>query len=126
MAKVLHRLKLEQDQLQYLYNTLDTTKNDLEKLLSTGKSIDLLRINVHQGYMLKLTDDIRNQHKIIADTEVELDAKKNEVLEALKAKTMLEKLKEKALKEFKFNFEKLDLAEIDEIATNRFKKVNFA
>ena len=76
--------------------------------------------------MLKLTDDIRNQHKIIADTEVELDAKKNEVLEALKAKTMLEKLKEKALKEFKFNFEKLDLAEIDEIATNRFKKVNFA
>lgn len=125
MAKVLHRLKQEQEHLDYLYTTVNITKCDLENLLSSGNFIDLLSINNHQGYIFKLKNDIINQHKIIADTEVELDAKKNEVLEALKAKTMLEKLKEKAQKEFKFNFEKLDLAEIDEIATNRFKKVNF-
>ena len=35
---------------------------------------------------------------------------------------MLEKLKEKALKEFKAEVERLDMLQIDEIATNRQKR----
>lgn len=124
MSKVQNRLKQQQNHLQYLYNTVNATTKDLEILLSTGTTIDLIKINNHQGYIVKLKNDIRNQHKLIADTEVELEEKKNKVLQALKAKTMLDKLKEKAQMEFKLYFEKLDLAEIDEIATNRFKKAS--
>ena len=123
MSKVQNKLKQQQNYLQYLYNTMETTTKDLEILLSTGATIDLVKINNHQGYIVKLKNDIRNQHKLVADTEVELEERKKEVLEALKAKTMLDKLNEKAQIEFKLNFEKLDLAEIDEIATNRFKRI---
>ncbi len=93
--------------------------------MTAGTQIDLMIICCHQNYIEKLKSDIKDQHKIIASIEIELEEKKQKVLEALKAKTMLEKLKEKALKEFKENFERLDMLQIDEIATNRQKRSGY-
>lgn len=124
LSKILHKLKLEEEQLQYLYDKLESTLKALEKVLSAGSNIDLLIINSHQGYILKIKKDINNQHKLIADTEITVEECKKTVVEALKAKTMLEKLKEKALRQFKIELEKHDMAEIDEIATSRFIKAN--
>ena len=119
MAQVQSRLNKAVKHLEYLYQTIDTTKKSLEILLNAGVTIDFTAICGHQNYIEKVKSNIRDQHKIISDIEIELEEKKQAVLEALKAKTMLEKLKEKALKEYKEAFEKLDLKEIDEIATNR-------
>ena len=44
------------------------------------------------------------------------------MLEALKEKTMMEKLREKAQEAFKKEIERQDIINIDEIATNRYKK----
>jgi len=118
MAKIQAKLKQHTDHLEYLHTTLKNTKSDLEKMLSSG-SIDFILVGSHRGYLVKLEVDIKNQHKLISDTEVELEIKKQEVIEANKAKIMLEKLKEKDLLAFKEKLEKLDLLEIDEIATNR-------
>jgi len=123
MAKVQDRLNKEVQHLECLYETLKNTKNELELILKAGSSINLLEIRSYQGYIVKVKGQITNQHKIIADTENELEGKKQAVLEALKAKTMLEKLKEKNLKEFIANVERLDFVEIDEIATNRHKRI---
>ena len=122
MAKVQKKLKQQILHLDYLYNTLNNTKIHLETLLEKGAEIDFIIIKSHQDYIQKLHSDIKNQHKIIADTEIELDEKKKEVVEALKAKTILEKLKEKDYKEFIKNFERLDLIQIDEISTNRHSR----
>ena len=122
MAQIQAKLTQQQKHLDDLYDNLKTTKNNLEALLSAGSNIDLTLIRNYQCYIPKLKEDIRNQHKLIADTEIELDDKKAEVLEALKAKTMLEKLKEKGFKEFLTEIEKADLLMIDEIATGRYKR----
>lgn len=119
MAKVQSKLNQATKHLEYLYETQEKTKKELETLLNSGANIDFISVCCHQNYIEKLKSDIKNQHKVISGIEIELEEKKKDVLEALKAKTMLEKLKEKQLKEFKETFEKKDLLEIDEIATNR-------
>lgn len=124
MAKVQARLNKALEHLENLYKCLNKTKLDLEFLLDSGKNLDFTIVNCHQAYIIKLETDIKNQHKIISDIEVELEDKKKEVLEALKAKTILEKLKEKDIKAFNAEFERVQMVEIDEIATNRHKKSN--
>jgi len=123
MAKVQDKLNKQIKHLEYLYQTLKDTKKELESILDAGANINLIEINSYQGFIVKLKDKIKNQHKLITDTEIELEEKKQAVLEALKAKTMLEKLKEKNLKSFLTNVERLNFIEIDEIATNRHKRM---
>ena len=92
----------------------------LKSVLSSSLSIDPFTINNYRGYIVKLESDIGHQHKVIADVEFELEEKKNIMLEAMKAKKILEKLKEKGLKEFNEKIEKHTMAEIDDIATSRY------
>jgi len=120
-AKVKNRLNVENQRLDYLYKTLEQTTAELELVMSS-KSIDYTLIFCYQNYIIKLKQDIRNQHKLIETIEKELDEKNKKMLEALKEKTMMEKLREKAQEEFRKNIERLDMLNIDEIATNRHKK----
>ena len=120
-AKVKNRLSKEDKRLKHLYNDLEETTAGLELTIYSG-SIDYTIILCHQNYIIKLKTDIKNQHELIEKIEKELEEKNKIMLEALKAKTMMEKLKEKALEEFRKKIEKIDLINIDEIATNRYKK----
>ncbi|MDD3013550.1 MAG: flagellar export protein FliJ [Candidatus Gastranaerophilales bacterium] len=122
MALVQDKLNKQIKHLEYLYQTLKDSKNELELILGAGSNINLIEINSYQSFIIKLKDKIKDQHKLITDTEIELEEKKQAILQALKAKTMLEKLKEKNLKNFLTNVERLDFIEIDEIATNRHKR----
>ncbi len=120
-ARVKNRLNRENKRLDYLYRDFEQTTAGLELIINSG-NIDHTLIFCHQGYILKLKQDIKKQHKLIDKIEDELGEKNKIMLEALKQKTMMEKLREKALDKFKKNVEKLDLLNIDEIATNRYKK----
>lgn len=120
MAKVQALLKKQECELERLINKQNQTREDLEEMLSQNQSIDLMSIKVHQDYIEKLSDDIRMQHKIIADTEQELEAKQQEVIEALKATKTLEKLKEKQFKEFLTEFEFQQQKELEDITQARF------
>lgn len=122
LSIVQHKYQQAVKHLEHLYETQNKTKTELETVLKVGSRIDFMTIQCYQNYIEKLKIDIQNQHKIIADIEIELEEKKQKVLQALKAKTMLEKLKEKAIKEFKAEFERLDMLQIDEISTNRQKR----
>lgn len=121
-AKVKIRLNNENQRLDFMYKYLEETTEGLEGILRTG-NIDYTLIFCHQNYILKLKTDIKKQHSVIKKVEKELEEKSNLMLEAMKEKTMMEKLREKALDEFKKNFERLDSLNIDEIATNRHKRV---
>jgi flagellar export protein FliJ len=97
------------------------TGENLEKLISQGESIDFTLINTHKNYIEKLQNDIKTQNDIIKQTEIQLEEKKQEVIEALKAKTMLDKLKEKDLEAFLKEFERLEMKELDDISISRYK-----
>jgi len=120
-AKVQHWLSNEIKKLDYLYKDLERTMTGFESIMNTGK-IDPTMFFCHQNYIIKLKQDIRNQHELIIQIEEKLKEKNQIMLEALKQKTMMDKLREKAQEEFKKNIERLDMLNIDEIATNRYKK----
>lgn len=120
-AEVKQRLFKENKNLKFMYKDLDNTTVGLELILNS-KIIDYTFVVCHQNYIKKVNDNIKDQHKLIEEVEQELDEKNKLMLEALKEKTMMEKLREKAQEEFKKNIERLDMLQIDEIATNRHKK----
>lgn len=122
MAIIQQKLKEQNKFLDNLYNKQSDTKSNLEKLIDKGVSIDFTIIKNHQDFIGKLKVDIKNQHKVISDTEFLLEEKKKEVVEALKARDILVKLKEKEQKAFTKEFERQDLIQIDEIALNRHKR----
>jgi flagellar FliJ protein len=122
MAQVQNEFRKQTEILENMYQTREKTRINLENNLDTGVKIDIIIIRNHQDYIEKLSNDIKNRHKIVSDKEIELEEKKKEVLEALKAKTIMDKLKEKDYKAFLDEVEKLDLKQIDEIAINRYKQ----
>ncbi len=120
-AAVKNRLFNEKKSLDFLYNELEQTQAGLEIIINSSV-MDYTFIFCHHNYLSKLDGDIKNQHKLIEQTEKELGEKNGLMLEALKEKTMMEKLREKALEEFKKLIEKEDMINIDEIAVNRYKR----
>lgn len=123
LAQVQAKLKQQEAVLDELYGCLDKTRHLQDSLVGNSSGISIQDIFNCQNYCEKLKGDIFNQHKLIADIEMEVEESKRLVLEANKAKTMLEKLKEKDYREFLDAIEKHEMNEIDEMATNRYKGI---
>lgn len=121
MAAIQARLNEANNKLVSLEQSRLQTKGDLENILGAGENIEFIRVKNYQDYIAKLDDDISIQHKVIADIENELELKQEEVREALKAKKMLEKLKEKEYKAFLKDFEQRESKELDDIALTRYR-----
>lgn len=115
-------LQKQQAALENLQLTKKNNTQSLENLLSQGQSIDFSLINTYKNYIEKLKGDLIAQNEIISQTKIRLEEKKQEVIEALKAKTMLDKLKEKDLREFLKELDRLETQELDEIAISRHQK----
>lgn len=121
MAAIQARLNEANNKLDSLEQSRLQAKRDLENILGAGENIEFIRVKNYQDYIAKLDDDISIQHKVIADIENELELKQEEVREALKAKKMLEKLKEKEYKAFLKDFEQREAKELDDIALTRYR-----
>ena len=121
MAAIQVRLNEANNKLDSLEQSRLQAKGDLENILGAGENIEFIRVKNYQDYIAKLDDDISIQHKVIADIENELELKQEEVREALKAKKMLEKLKEKEYKAFLKDFEQRESKELDDIALTRYR-----
>ena len=134
----LREKKLEEKQIEYgklqfimrglqielsnLQNELVTSKEKFCNLLGSAENIDINLVNINRRYLLKLEEDISNQNKKIDEHKIKLNEKQQEMLEALKEKTMLEKLKEKQEKAFLRTIDQAEKKELDEIGLMRYAK----
>jgi flagellar protein FliJ len=71
-------------------------------------------------YMNRLTHEIRESEKRMAQLEAEVQAQKNVVVEASKKKKVLSSLKTKKEKEFIAEMERQEQRDIDELVVTRF------
>ena len=120
MAKILSMLNEQKNKLQSIFHAQEENKTRLEAL-STSGDLDIVQVQMHQNYAVKLTTDGINQERIIANTESILKAKQKEVLEAHQKVEVLKKLKEKQEQEYYKEFLHTEAKEIDDLTSARFR-----
>ena len=120
MAKILSALNAQKDKLQAIFNAQEENKARLERM-STSEELDIIQVQMHQNYAVRLTTDGINQERIIANTENILKMKQKEVLEAHQKVEVLKKLKEKQEKEYYKEFLQTEAKEIDDLTSARFR-----
>lgn len=120
MARIVSALNQQQEKLQGIFLSQDRNTEEMEALYSS-EELDIMQIEAHRTFGLKLIVDAKNQERIIENTKSILKHKQKEVLEAHKKVEILKKLKEKQEKEFYKEFLQAEIKEIDDMTSARFK-----
>ena len=106
----------QQDQKQFMQDTTEKSKEELNQRKRSNASVETMALydNFFQGIQAQ---GVR-QEKIISEINIKLEAKREEVVEAMRRRRTLEILKERdMLKERKIR-EKKEMAILDEVASN--------
>ena len=120
MAKIVAALNLQQEKLQNILQAQDDNTLEMEALYSASE-LDIMQIESHRKFGIKLVTDANNQERIINNTKRILSRKQQEVKEAHQKVEVLKKLKEKQEKEFYKSFLQAEMKEIDDITSARFR-----
>ena len=122
MAKIVSALNQQQEKLQGILSSQEENTRFME-ILSSSSELDIGQIEGRRVFGIKLANDAKNQERIINNTKAILSRKQQEVKEAHQRVEILKKLKEKQEKEFYKEFLHLEMKEIDDITSARFKAV---
>ena len=116
MGQINALYQRQQDQKQFMQDTTEKSRDELNQKKRSGISVEtmILYDNFFKGTQ---TQEVR-QKKIISEISAKLEAKREEVVEAMRKRRTLEILKERdILKERKIR-EKKETAILDEVASN--------
>ena len=116
MGQINALYQRQQDQKQFLQDTTEKSRNELNqrKRSNVGVETMILYNNFFQGTRTQG----ERQEKIILEISTKLEAKREEVVEAMRKRRTMEILKERdILKERKIR-EKKETAILDEVASN--------
>ena len=122
IAKIVSALNQQQEKLQGILSSQEENTRYME-ILSSSSELDIGQIEGRRVFGIKLVNDAKNQERIINNTKAILSRKQQEVKEAHQRVEILKKLKEKQEKEFYKEFLHLEMKEIDDITSARFKAV---
>ena len=116
MGQINALYQRQQDQKQFMQDTTEQSKNELnqKKRSNVGVETVILYNNFFQGTRIQG----ERQDKIISEINTKLEAKREEVVKAMRKRRTLEILQERdILKERKIR-EKKETAILDEVASN--------
>ena len=120
MARIIAALNLQKEKLQGIFRAQEKNTSEMEALYE-ALELDVAQIEGHRKFGIKLVNDAKNQERIINNTKAILARKQQEVKEAYQKVEVLKKLKEKQEKEYYKEFLHLEMKEIDDITSARFK-----
>ena len=120
-SKIKFLLKSQMDVLNDIVLSIESAKQSLENLINS-KNLDITLIESNKVFVKTRTFDQENQKKLIQYTENLLDQKNNELLDVMRKKTMLEKLKEKDFREYMKNIDSTERKELDEVGLMRYSR----
>lgn len=120
-SKIKFLLKSQMDVLNDIVLSIENAKKSLENLINS-KNLDITLIESNKVFVKTRTYDQENQKKLIQYTENLLDQKNNELLDVMRKKTMLEKLKEKDFREYMKTIDSTERKELDEVGLMRYSR----
>ena len=118
-AKILVALREQEAVKESIIQSQLQNSVQMENLYNL-ETLDIQQIEAHRNFDIKLTIDIQNQDRKIANTKAILERKQVEVREAHKKVEILKKLKEKQEQEYYKEFLDSEIKEIDDITSARF------
>ena len=122
LEKELGRIKRvvnnEKRRLEKIRKEKIKCREELKKKQSDGKKVN--EIILYFNYLDKLSKDIGKQKRCLKDVEKEYNIKRSELIEAMKKRKTLERLKEKEMKAFNYSEMKVETNIMNEVAANRF------
>lgn len=119
-AKILAVLNKQKQELEEIVQSQVRNSQEMDNLY-TLETLEIQQVEAHRDYGIKLTIDIQNQERLIANTKAIFERKQSEVREAHKKVEVLKKLKEKQEKEYYKEFLDAEVKEIDDITSARFR-----
>jgi flagellar protein FliJ len=116
MGQINALYQRQQDQKQFMQDTTEKSKEELNQRKRSNASVETMALydNFFQGIR---TQGVR-QEKIISEINTKLEAKREEVVEAMRRRRTLEILKERDMLKEKKIREKKEMAILDEVASN--------
>jgi flagellar protein FliJ len=116
MGQINALYQRQQDRKQFMQDTTEKSKDELNQKKRSNASVDtmILYNNFFQGIQ---NQEVR-QEKIITEITTRLDAKREEVVEAMRQRRTLEILKERDMLKEKKIRERKETAMLDEVASN--------
>ncbi len=120
MSRILTALNEQEAKLQNILNRQsDNTRQ--QEILSVSENLEIFQLEEYRAFGIKLAQDAKNQERIISNTKAILARKQQEVKEAHQKVEILKTLKEKQEKQYYQEFLHLEMKEIDDITSARFK-----
>jgi len=136
LEPLLNHVKFEEENLQKELGMLERQLfTDMAKLLDLKNKTVEIKVELEEkqkggliasmnilyhNFAKRLSEEIINQKKIIADSEKKVEEKRTFLLETVKKRKILDKLKEKGLREYMNDLLHKEQNFIDEIATSSF------
>jgi flagellar FliJ protein len=117
-AEIRQQAMAEQQKLESLERKEMETRASLKLEQAQGLSSD--RVVAYHAYLNRLTDLSRSQKTVIREIKKQESKKQDELLEAMKKRQILEKLKDQEHERFNQTLLKKEMTFIDEIAVNQF------
>ena len=119
-AEIRQQAMAEQQKLESLERKEMETRAALKLEQVQGLSSD--RVVAYHAYLNRLTDLSRSQKTVIREIKKQESKKQDELLEAMKKRQILEKLKDQEHERFNQALLKKEMTFIDEIAVNQFAR----
>lgn len=123
LAEIKQQLLHAQQQLDALNRKAMNTATTLKQEQHNGLSSD--QVVAYHAYLRRLSDRICRQQMLAREIEERESEKQAALLEAVKKRQMLEKLKDQGLDRYNRAILKKEMAFIDEIAVNQFARKTF-
>lgn len=119
-SKIRRELTAEELKLKYLMEERDNLTGELRKKSATPVPIENIAFPV--SYIEKLRESEEKQNKIIDDIKEKLEARRTELLEAVKKRKIMEKIKERHCEEYEKSMREFEQKNSDEMAVLRFDR----
>ena len=122
MGQINAHYQRQKDQQQFMQDATAASKDELNQKKRSGISVETMIL--YDNFARGTQTHIEKQNKIISEINTKLEAKREEVVEAMRKRRTMEILKERdMLKERKVR-ERKETAILDEVASNLWMRNN--
>ena len=118
LGKIKRAVNKEKKRLENITKEKIQCQQKLQKKQGDGKKVN--EIILCFNYLDKLSKDIDKQKRCLKDVEKEYDIKRSELIEAMKKRKTIDRLKEKEMKAFNYSEMKVEQDMMNEVAANQF------